>query len=733
MSTALYSDSLGLPKTDPKLWRLQTDKLGKEVWVYLTPEEAESTPQSTFVQDLLGTADLQNSLEPGSDYTKQADTANDAMQKGANYFKLLQDPDSGIFPCQYKGPMFMTIGYIVTFYMAGLEIPEPVRLELIRYIVNTAHPVDGGWGLHSVDKSTCMGTVLNYVSLRLLGLPKDHEVCKRSRLKLHKLGGAIGAPHWAKIYLALLNLYDWRGVNPAPPELWMLPYQVPIHPARWWVHTRAIYLPVGYLSSLKYQMELNPLLEELRSEIYTKPYDSINFAENRNTVCETDLYYPHTKALDMLNNCMVFYGDYIRPNWLLKKSNAYTYELIKKDLHNTADLTIAPVSFAFVCIVTMIEEGAKSEKFLKLVEGWKDVLAHGPQGMCVMGTNGVQVWDCAFFVQYFFVANLAELPEFAPYIEKAYKFLCDSQFDSECCEGSFRDKRKGGWPFSTKTQGYTVADCTAEAMKAIIMVRKSEKFQHLRDYITDERLYEACDVLLSLQNVGSFEYGSFSTYEKIKAPLSMERLNPAEVFGNIMVEYPYVECTDSSVLGLTYFHENYDYKKKEISHRIKIAIEYIKNAQRPDGSWYGSWGVCFTYAGMFALEALSTVGETYANSEVARKACDFFAKKQRDDGGWSESMKSSELHHYVETEQSLVVQSAWVLVGLLLAEYPDRKVIDAGIDFLISRQDPQGKWHFEDIEGVFNHSCAIEYPSYRFLFPIKALGLYKNRYLSSEN
>lgn len=36
--------------------------------------------------------------------------------------------------------------------------------------------------------------------------------------------------------------------------------------------------------------------------------------------------------------------------------------------------------------------------------------------------------------------------------------------------------------------------------------------------------------------------------------------------------------------------------------------------QRPDGSWYGSWGVCFTYGAWFGCEALAAVGETAFNS-----------------------------------------------------------------------------------------------------------------------
>ncbi|CCK68892.1 lanosterol synthase ERG7 KNAG_0B04580 [Huiozyma naganishii CBS 8797] len=718
----LYSEQLGLPRTDPKRWRLRTDELGRETWDYIPEDQCEMDPQSSFTQWLLQIRDTETSAP------KEPVTAFDSCINGANFFKSLQDPHSGMFPCQYKGPMFMTIGYIAVNYIAGIEIPKHERLEIIRYIVNTSHPVDGGWGLHSVDKSTVFGTVLNYVILRLLGLQRDHPVCLKARDTLLRLGGAIGAPHWGKIWLSVLNLYKWEGVNPAPPETWLLPYELPIHPGKWWVHTRGVYLPISYLSLVHYSCELTPLLEEIRGEIYTKPFDSIDFSKHRNTVCGVDLYYPHSKVLDMANNAIIFYEKYLRPAWIYKKSKAKVYSLIQKEIQNTDYLCIAPVNQAFCALVTLIEEGVDSEAFTKFRTRFKDALFHGPQGMTVMGTNGVQTWDCAFAVQYFFVAGLAERPEFYNFIVAAYRFLIRSQFDTECVPGSFRDKRKGSWGFSTKTQGYTVSDCTAEAIKAIIMVKNAPQFSDVHDEIEDSRLYEGIDVLLSLQNTGSFEYGSFATYEKIKAPLIMEKLNPAEVFGNIMIEYPYVECTDSSVLGLTFFHKYYKYRTEEISERIRIAIEYLKRAQEPDGSWYGCWGICYTYAGMFALEALHSVEENYANSAIVRKGCDFLVSKQLIDGGWGESMKSSELHSYVSTPESLVVQTAWAVIALLLAEYPDKKVIERGIELLRSRQLPSGEWKFESVEGVFNHSCAIEYPSYRFLFPIKALGLYNKTY-----
>jgi len=65
----------------------------------------------------------------------------------------------------------------------------------------------------------------------------------------------------------------------------------------------------------------------------------------------------------------------------------------------------------------------------------------------------------------------------------------------------------------------------------------------------------------------------------------------------------------------------------------------VKNAQRDDGSWFGSWGVCFTYATWFGVESLASCGETFDNSDHIKRACLFLVGKQKPDGGWGESHK----------------------------------------------------------------------------------------------
>ncbi|GAA0176528.1 cyclase [Lithospermum erythrorhizon] len=57
---------------------------------------------------------------------------------------------------------------------------------------------------------------------------------------------------------------------------------------------------------------------------------------------------------------------------------------------------------------------------------------------------------------------------------------------------------KGSWTFSDHDQGWVVSDCTAEALKcSLIMSQMSPGI--VGETATDERLYDAVNVLLYLQ------------------------------------------------------------------------------------------------------------------------------------------------------------------------------------------------------------------------------------------
>ncbi|RKO85945.1 terpenoid cyclases/protein prenyltransferase alpha-alpha toroid, partial [Blyttiomyces helicus] len=198
---------------------------------------------------------------------------------------------------------FLTPGYVITMYIAGEKIPDAMRAEMVRFLLGCANEVDGGWGIHTEGDSTVFGTALNYVTCRLLGVDADHPAMIKARATLHIFGGAAGIPSWGKFWLAVLNVYDWNGMNPVPPELWyvLLPYSLPIHPGRWWIHTRMVYLPMSFIYGQKLSAKEDDLIRALREELYTEPYDSIKWAKQRNNVAAIDVYYPHTRLLDSLN------------------------------------------------------------------------------------------------------------------------------------------------------------------------------------------------------------------------------------------------------------------------------------------------------------------------------------------------------------------------------------------------------------------------------------------------
>jgi squalene/oxidosqualene cyclase-like protein len=253
--------------------------------------------------------------------------------------------------------------------------------------------------------------------------------------------------------------------------------------------------------------------------------------------------------------------------------------------------------------------------------------------------------------------------------------------------------------------------------------------------ISDERLQDAVNIILSYHN----EDGGWATYENNRGFGWYEMLNPSEVFGDIMIDYSYVECSSACVTALAHFAQDQPgHRTVEVMNAIQAGGQFLKSIQRPDGSWYGSWGVCFTYGTWFGIEGLVAAGEPTSGAEI-RKGVEFLLGKQNPNGGWGESYLACVNKVYpadgtgnncpgLGEDNSGVVNTAWALLGLLAAECEDRAAIDRGVAFLMKKQLPTGDWAQEAITGVFNRSCGITYTAYRNVFPIWALLRYRNMY-----
>ena len=68
---------------------------------------------------------------------------------------------------------------------------------------------DGGWGLHIEGHSTMFGSVLTYVSLRLLGDGPgggEFNALERGRNWILEHGGATTIPSWGKFWLSVIPI-----------------------------------------------------------------------------------------------------------------------------------------------------------------------------------------------------------------------------------------------------------------------------------------------------------------------------------------------------------------------------------------------------------------------------------------------------------------------------------------------------------------------------------------------
>lgn len=62
-------------------------------------------------------------------------------------------------------------------------------------------------------------------------------------------------------------------------------------------------------------------------------------------------------------------------------------------------------------------------------------------------------------------------------------------------------------------------------------------------------------------------------------------LNPAETFGDIIVDYSYVECTSACITALVAFQKQHpDHRTGEIKAALKRAEAFIRSIQRSDVS-----------------------------------------------------------------------------------------------------------------------------------------------------
>ena len=649
------------------------------------------------------------------------------LVRGTRRLMELRNPDA-----HWEGEdiwnSMLAVQYALSWHIMERPLSEARKRRLLLQFKHEQLPC-GLWGMHRFGKPSLFMSVLVYVASRTLGVDADDPFLAPAR-RFFEEEDVLSIPSWGKVWLSLMNLYAWEGVNAVPPELWLAPKKFPLHPFNYYCHTRLIYMGMASVFGLKLCAARNAFVDELRAELYPgRTYTELDFRGARHRLREGDLWEAPTRTLramyDAINFAERFHRGSIRRRCLARLRDAMHFELQSSEY-----TCLSPVN-GLLFMLTLWAWDKKDpvlEAQIERFDGW--IWEDDTEGLRVCGARSA-TWDSSFALQALSAAR--------PLLDKKTRKRCDEtlfeglawlttqQMQGPTTAGLETYRRagrvnpQGGFCFAGVWHGWPVSDCTAEALMAF--------FEAPTDIwsVENEVIERGVRFLLQCQNPD----GGFGSYEARKNSFDLEWMNPAEMFGDSMTELSYMECTSSNLIALSEVRRRMAQKfdeglRKQIDRAIQKAEACLRKGQRSDGSWPGAWGVCFLYGTMFGVRGLLAAGASVDDSAL-RRARDFIKLHQRTDGSWGEHWRSCLSDRYEDLDHGHVVQTAWALLALLYAGEKDFGVLSQGAKWLATTQEENGDWPEQEFSGVFFRTALIEYRMYRRIFPVWALSAYEAR------
>src|SRR6186713_1079142 len=168
-------------------------------------------------------------------------------------------------------------------------------------------------------------------------------------------------------------------------------------------------------------------------------------------------------------------------------------------------------------------------------------------------------------------------------------------------------------------------------------------------------------------------------------------------------------------------------EKPATSPAMARALDFLRRDQRPDGSWYGRWGMNYIYGTWSVLCALNAADIPHDAPET-RKAVDWLISIQNADGGWGEDGTSYKLDYRGhEPAASTSSQTAWAVLGLMACGEVRNPAVARGVQYLAQTQTDSGFWDEERFTATgFPRVFYLRYHGYRKFFPLWALARYRN-------
>jgi len=641
------------------------------------------------VEAVVGETDADSAQAPlGSQMLKRLDRVIADCMAG---LKKLQRAD-GHWVFELEADATIPAEYVLLHHFLG-EVTEDIERKIGVYLreVQGAH---GGWPLFHDGEFDMSASVKAYYALKIIGDDIDAPHMKRAREAILENGGAATSNVFTRIMLALYGQVPWRAIPVMPVEIFHLPRWFPFHLSKVSYWSRTVIAPLLILMALK-PTAANPRKVDILELFLVPPEDVDRYLNNPTGSRWGDIL--------LWVDSMLRLAEPFFPRAPRQKAIDKAMSFVTERLNGENGLgAIYPAMANTVMAMTALGYPKDHPDLVVAKDAIEKLLVLDEEkAYCQPCVS--PIWDTALVAQAMLEAG-ADGDD--PSIRKAMDWLADKQVLD--VYGDWAENRPGvrpgGWPFQYANDHYPDVDDTAVVAMAMHRAAPS-------DYA--ENLSRAEEWVLGMQS----RNGGWGAFDADNTHYHLNHIPFAD--HGALLDPPTSDVSARCIGMLAQF--GYDRENPV----IRAGVDFLRDEQEEDGSWFGRWGTNYIYGTWSVLCALNAAGEDMSSGYV-RKAVDFLKAHQREDGGWGEDGASYYDQKRMTAKESTPSQTAWALLGLMAAGEVESEAVRRGVEYLLNAPRTGARWQERLFNAVgFPRVFYLKYHGYSAFFPTWALARYR--------
>jgi len=639
----------------------------------------------------------EKSLKPTGAETPGAPVSPDgAIHRSQQYLLREQKPEG-----YWIGELMVDstlVSDMVAFHHWDRSVDPAWQERAVNHILSMQLP-DGGWNIYYGGPAEVNATIKAYLALKLAGLPATDPRMLRAREMAKNLGGVPRMNTFSKLYLALIGLFPWKYLPTIPCEVMMIGkwFHVNFWDMSNW--SRAMLVPLAIINHFKPTRKLPISLDEL----YPEGFHERDLALPRDPQFFT--FRNFFLSLDGLHKFAELWAQAgIHPfrRRALKKCEEWMVERFE------GSDGLAAIFPAMLNAVIALKALGYPEDHPELVRATRELkkLEHHTEDSMRIEPCFSPVWDSAIVA---IALRESGIPAEHPQMIKAADWIMDKEirFRGDWYHKNPVDVEPSGWVFEYANKWNPDVDDTAMVLLALRQIPTADKKRR------DECFKRGMDWMMAFQ----CKDGGWAAFDKDCTKGILEKVPFAD--HNAMLD---PECADITARIL----ELLGYENYPVDHpQIQRGIQFVKDEQEDDGSWYGRWGVNYIYGTWQVLRGMRAL-KVNMNQPWLMRGRDWLESVQRPDGGWGERCNTYDDPVYKGQGPSTASQTAWAVMGILASDDPFRPSVQAGIEYLVRTQNDDGSWTEDEVTGTgFPKVFYLKYDMYRNSWPLLALATYK--------